>query len=317
MAFLLAACGDSDSADSGSPSPSADSVPATAPAEDAAGDFPVDVLSGPLDGGTEVTVEARPEAIVSLSPSATETLFAIGAGDQVIAVDDQSDYPAEAPMTDLSGFEPNVEAILGYEPDLVVTSGDEELVAGLEAAGVTALTMPAATTLDEAYSQFERLGAATGQLAGAAELVAETQERIDTAFAELPAVEPAPTYYHELDSTLFTVTSGTFIGEVYSLAGLENVADAAGGDDLYPQLNEEFVVEADPDVIVLVGGPDRPDVSAEALGERPGWEQLTAVTSGNVVVLDEDVASRWGPRVADFAESVAGAVAELEPAAAG
>ncbi len=317
LALLLAACGSGDSADDESASPSAESAPATDAATDAAGEFPVEVLSGALDGGTEVTIEAKPEAIISLSPSATETLFAIGAGDQVIAVDDQSDYPAEAPMTDLSGFQPNLEAILGYEPDLVVLSRDDELVAGLEAAGVPALSMPAATDIDEAYSQFERLGAATGQVAGAAALVAETQERIDAALADLPALDPAPTYYHELDSTFFTVTSGTFIGDVYALAGLENIADATGGEDLYPQLNEEFIVEADPDVIYLAGGADRPDVTAEAVAARPGWEQLTAVEGGQVIVVDENIASRWGPRVADFVEEVAVSVAALEPATAG
>ena len=116
----------------------------------------------------------------------TETLFAIGAGDQVIAVDDQSNYPpeAEAVMTDLSGFEPNVEAIAGYEPDLVVTSGDDELTAQLEALGITVWAGPAATTFDEAYAQIEQLGAVTGHVAEAAELVGQMQTDLEEIAAE-------------------------------------------------------------------------------------------------------------------------------------
>ena len=104
-------------------------------------------------------------------------LFAIGAGDQVVAVDDQSNYPAEAAakMTDLSGYQPNVEAIAGYKPDLVVTSGDDTLTSQLEALGLKVWVGPAATTFDDSYAQIEQLGAATGHVAEAAQVVGEMQ----------------------------------------------------------------------------------------------------------------------------------------------
>ena len=128
---------------------------------------------------------------MSLSPTHTETLFAIGAGHQVIAVDDQSNYPAEADavMTDLSGYQPNVEAIAGYEPDLVVTSGDDTLTEQLEALGLTVWVGPSATTFDEAYAQIEQLGAATGHVAEAAELVGQMQTDLDALAADLPTSE--------------------------------------------------------------------------------------------------------------------------------
>ena len=118
------------------------------------------------------------------------------------------------------------------------------------------------------------------------------------------------TYFHELDTALYTVTSDTFIGQIYGLLGLESIADeAAGAADAggYPQLSEEFIVDADPDVIFLADAQCC-DQSPATVAARPGWENLTAVTSGNVVVVDEDVASRWGPRTVDFLREVAEAL---------
>jgi iron complex transport system substrate-binding protein len=297
--LVLTACGDDDAG-------STTSADTPAPATDS--DFPVEVLSGPLDGGEEVTVEEQPEAIVSLSPSATEMLFAIDAGDQVVAVDDQSDFPADVPTTDLSGYTPSVEATLGYEPDLVVVQdADPDFAAGLAAAGVPLLSMPAPVDLDEAWTQLERLGAATGHVAEADQVVAETQERIDAVVAETPRPAEPLTYFHELDPTLFTTTSGTFIGSVYGLFGLENIADAAGTTDLYPQLSAEYVVQADPDLVLLADG-ECCQVTPEVVAQRPGWAGITAVEQGQVVTLDEDVTSRWGPRTVGFVETVAGLV---------
>src|SRR5699024_1921736 len=145
--------------------------------------FPVDVLSGPQNGdNTTITVAAEPEAIVSLSPTATEMLWAVGAGDQVVAVDDQSDYPEGVPTTKLSGYKPNIEAILSYEPDLVIASSDAgDLVSALQKAKVPTLLLPSAADLDESYSQIERIGAATGHVAEAAKLVSEMRSDIKKA----------------------------------------------------------------------------------------------------------------------------------------
>jgi iron complex transport system substrate-binding protein len=295
----LAACG----GDGESPSTTTDAA-ASAATE---GEFPVEVLSGPLDGDENVTIEERPDAIVSLSPTATEMLFAVGAGEQVVAVDDQSDFPADAPVTDLSGYQPNVEAILGYSPDLVVTSTeDPALLSGLETAGVATLLLPSALDLAEAYSQVERIGQATGQVGEAQDVVSDMRTGVEKAVADAGGADSL-TYFHELDPTLFTATSDTFIGQVYDLFGLTNIADAAGQGDAYPQLSPEFIVQANPDLIFLADGQCC-QVTPESVAARAGWSELKAVTQGGVHVLDEDIASRWGPRVVEFAESVGDAI---------
>lgn len=288
---------------------------ATTPAVSAAA-FPVEVTSGAADSTTKVTINKLPEAIVSLSPTATETLFAIGAGPQVKAVDDQSDYPAEAPRTDLSGFKPNVEAILAQSPDLVVTaSKDADLVASLAKASVPTLVVPSAKTFEEAYGQIERIGAATGHTSEAATLISSMKQRIDAAVAKAPNLSGV-TYFHELDPALYTVTGNTFIGAVYSLYGLTSIADAtaAAGDD-YPQLSEEYVVSANPDLILL-SDSQCCSVTPELVAQRPGWAGIRAVEQKQVIVLDEDIASRWGPRVADFVENLGEVVSTLELAKA-
>jgi iron complex transport system substrate-binding protein len=272
-------------------------------------DFPVTI--GPANG--EVTLERRPERIVSLAPTATEMLFAIGAGDQVIAVDEFSTYPEEAPTTDLSGYEPNVEAVAALDPDLVVVSDDlNEIVSALTAIEVPVLHLPAASTLDDSYAQIEQLGMATGNLADATSLVASMTGDIDRLVASIPQLEEPVSYYHELDSSLFSVTSETFIGEIYSLVGLENIADEAeGAETLYPQLSAEYIVDADPDLIFLADTKCCGE-SPETVAARPGWEELTAVSRGSVVALDDDIASRWGPRLVDLLETIVGAVLDME-----
>lgn len=269
-------------------------------------EFPVTVEAA----NGQVTVEHEPERIVSLSPTATETLFAIGAGDQVVAVDDRSDYPADAPRTSLSGFEPNVEAILDYRPDLVIISDESpsDLTQALDQLDVPVLAQPAAVDFNDAYEQFEELGAATGNAEEADELVADIRDRIDQLVEELPD-GPEMTVFHELGPDLFTASSNTFIGQVYEHLGLANVADEAAtqaGTD-YPQVSAEYLLAADPDLVILADG-ECCGVTPEQASARPGWNALSAVRNDAVIVVGEDVASRWGPRVADFVEEVVDAV---------
>ena len=263
--------------------------------------FPVSVEAA---NGT-VEIPERPERIVSLSPTSTEVLFAIGAGDQVEAVDDASNYPAEAPQTDLSGYEPNVEAIAGYEPDLVVMAEDPGgLEKALEALDLAVLAQPAAQSLGDTYLQIEQLGTTTGHREEAAALISDMQRDIEELVATAPTFQQAPTYYHELDDTYFTVTSDTFIGQVYALVGLENIADAARGAGTgYPQLSAEYILQANPDFIFLSDTKCCGE-SAETVARRPGWGRIGAVQDGAVVELDDDIASRWGPRVVDFLRAV-------------
>ncbi len=264
--------------------------------------FPVEVTTanGP------VTIEARPGNVVSLSSTATEMLFAIGAGDQVVAVDEFSTYPPEAPVTDLSGFTPNLEAIVGYEPDLVVISFDPgDLVSGLETVGVPTLLLPSASSLDDSYTQLEVLGVATGHVDEAAEVVSRMQGDID----EIVAASTVPaglSFYHEVDATLYSATSDSFLGQVYGLLGLTNIADEADDGSGFPQLSSEYIVSKDPDIIYL-GDVDF-GVTPESLRERPGWAEMTAVQNGAIVPLDSYLASNWGPQVVELLRTIAESV---------
>jgi iron complex transport system substrate-binding protein len=232
-------------------------------------------------------------------------LFGIGAGDQVVAVDDQSDYPASVPTTDLSGFEPNIEAIVSYAPDLVVLAGDAGgVVKGLGKLDVPVLVQPAAATIDDTYHQIEQLGAATGNADEAADVVAQMRSHVEEIVASAPD-GAGTTVYHELDDTYYSVTSDTFIGQVYAMFGVENIADEAkGAGSGYPQLSSEYIVDRDPTLIVLADG-ECCGQSAATVAERPGWGDLTAVRTGSVIAIDDDVASRWGPRVVEFMREVA------------
>jgi iron complex transport system substrate-binding protein len=254
-------------------------------------------------------IEDIPTAIVSLSPTATEILFAIGAGAQVVAVDDQSNFPAEAPITDLSGFEPNAEAIAGYAPDLVVVAYAGDVVTALEQLEIPVVINGPAVTIDDTYAQIAELGELTGHIDEAAALVSQMRTDIDALVAGLPERAEPVTFFHELDDTLYSASSATFIGQVYGLLGLTNIADEVdtvetGG---YPQLSAEFLLQADPDLIFLADTKCCGQ-SAESVAARPGWESLTAVTTGRIIPLDDDIASRWGPRVVGFLSTIADAV---------
>jgi iron complex transport system substrate-binding protein len=238
---------------------------------------------------------ARPQRIVSLSPTATEMLFAIGAGRQVIAVDDQSNYPKSAPRTTLSGFQPNVESIAGYRPDLVVLP-DGTVADSLRQLGLRALVEPAATTLAESYRQLNELGTVTGRRAGATGVVNAMKAGLGRLAASVPKRSSAPTVYYELDNTFFSATSTTFIGQLLAKAGLKNIADQASGGSGYPQLSQEYIISANPTFIFLADSKCCAQ-NAATVGSRPGWSRITAVRSRHVVALDDDIASRWGPRV--------------------
>ena len=250
-----------------------------------------------------------PMRIISISPTATETLFALGAGERVVAVDSFSTYPDNTPVTDIEAWSPNIEAIMGYEPDLVVMSSNGDLQAGLESLGVTVVVQDGPASFSDVYGQIETLGAATGLIAEATDLISEMQTEIDEILADAPDASGL-SFFHELDNSLYSVTSATFIGEVYSLFALTNVADPADADGLsfgYPQLSDEYLVDADPDLIFLADTLCCAQ-NAATVTERPGWNTLSAVVNGNVIELNDDVASRWGPRLVEFVAVIAGAL---------
>jgi cobalamin transport system substrate-binding protein len=293
--LVLSACASTTSAGSGTPSV----APSASPA------FPVTVDAA---NGT-LTLDAAPQRIVSLSPTATEMLFAVGAGDQVVAADSYSNYPSDAPTTDLSAYEPNVEAITKYEPDLVVYASDPgDLQSSLDKLKIPALEEPAAATLDDVYAQLRELGVVTGHADGGEQQATQLQGRIDAIQGAAGDAGKGMTYYYELDDTYYSVTSDTFIGNLLATLGLKNIADQAkGASSGYPQLSAEYIVSADPDLILLADTKCC-NQSPEKVAKRAGWGDLTAVQRDAVVPLDDDIASRWGPRIADLLQQVGDAV---------
>jgi iron complex transport system substrate-binding protein len=266
------------------------------------------VLVGASGSPAEPT--AVPHRIVSLSATATESLFAIGAGPQVVAVDDQSDYPKQAPRTKLSGFTPNVEAIAGYKPDLVIVAYDPNgLAATLRGLGIRVLVQDAAKNLTGAYTQILALGRVTGRLPAATRLVNRMKTQIAALVAKATPRARGLTVFHELGPDLYSATSSTFIGRVYQLFGLMNIADAADSGG-YPKLSAEYVVSRSPDIVVLA------DIkccaqTAQTVAARPGWKNVAAVRTGTIVRIDDSLASRWGPRIVNFVRAIAGALAHL------
>ncbi len=271
--------------------------------------FPVTIVAS----NGKVTVPKRPRRIVSLSPTATESLFAIGAGNQVVAVDDRSDYPTSAPRTSLSGFTPNVEAIAAYRPDLVVIAYDPKGLSGaLGRLGIPVVHHDGARTFAGAYRQIRQLGRVTGHAHEASRLVHRMQKRIAAIVKERKSARRL-SVYHELDPTLYSASSKTFVGQVYTALGLRNIADAADSVGTgYPQLSSEYVVAESPDVIVLADSVccgQKPSTVAA----RPGWSRISAVRTGSIVRLDDAIASRWGPRLVNFFRALSSALARLEP----
>ena len=312
LALVATACGNDDdgpaaqvveeSAPEATPTEAAP-VPTEAPAPEPA---PTEAPTPPAEepAPTEAPPE-RPQRIVSLSPTATEILFAIGAGDQVIAVDEYSYYPPVAPVTDLSGWDPNVEAVLSYEPDLVVISNDSnDLMAGMEAVGIDVLLNPAPADFGGGYAAIADIAMAVGRVDEAAALVADLRAEIEAVLAGAPNVPIR--IYHELGETHYSASSKSFIGAVYAAMGTINIADEADvGGYGFPQLTEEYIVEADPELIVIT---DQVAYTAEDVAARPGWGEVSAVRNGNIVVVNADIASRWGPRLPQFISAVAEAL---------
>lgn len=267
--------------------------------------FPVSVHG---TGGVTVIAQT-PRRIISLSPTATEDLFAIGAGPQVIAVDDLSDYPATAPRTKLSGFQPNVEAIAGYRPDLVVISDESpaSLAPALRKLHIPVLVNPAARSLSRTYAEIEQLGVAAGHDTPAQALVKRMKSQI--AASVRSADGRGLSVYDEISQEYYAAASSTVIGQLFTLFGLRDIADRPPDPSGlgYPQLSAEYVVSADPDIVLLTDTLCCGQ-TASSVAHRPGWSEMTAVRKHTIVALNEDIASRWGPRTPTVAAEIARAI---------
>jgi iron complex transport system substrate-binding protein len=308
-AAALAGCGSSGSS---STSTSASAGSAAPSASAAAAAFPVTVTAA----NGAVTIKSRPARIVSLDPTSTEDLYAIGAGPQVVAVDQDSNYPAGVPKTGLSGLTPNIEAIAKYNPSLVVASQNSGgLVSGMTKLGIPVLIEPAVATLDAAYAQIQQVGTATGHAAQAATVVTGMKQQIAADVAKAGTAHKDAPYYWELSaSPFYSAASSTFIGQVVGLFGLKNIADAVSkpADGGYPELSQEYIVTAKPQVIFLADNePADGGQSPAMVAKRPGWSGIPAVQDNEIIGLNDDIASRWGPRLPQLVAEIAAAVEQL------
>lgn len=285
------------------------------------------ILTTPLVPLAANAASSPPTCVVSLSPTATETLFAIGAGGQVKAVDRDSNFPVgKLPKTRIDALNPSVEAVVGVcpkkngvtvKPDLVVISYDaNNIKANLTAVGVRVIEQDAATSVADALSQIRQLGSLTGHSATANQLATTVQRDIATAVASVNAtaqrlkVSPSSvSVYYELDPTLYSITSDTFVGSLLSSLGVTNIADAVAteGDYGYPQLSREYVVAASPKVIFLADTKCC-SVNAKMVASRTGFSNVRAVKYRHVVALDDDIASRWGPRLSTLMRAISVAI---------
>lgn len=300
LAAACAACGSSSASSAGG------SAGSSTAAHGPGAGFPVTVTTA---GGT-VHVASRPRAIVSLSPTATEMLYAIGAGPQVKAVDSDSDYPRNAPHTKLSAYQPNAEAIAAYKPDLVIISNDiGGITAKLTALSIPVLDLPAPANVAGVYSEFTQLGAATGHVAQARAEDQKLRAQISAIVSAEPHHTAPITYFYELGANpYYSVTDSTFIGSLLSMLGLKSIADAAQGAAAaggYPSLSAEYILKANPDYIILSDTGSGGGQSAGTVSVRPGWSVLTAVKDKHIIMLNVDIASRWGPRIVELLQAVA------------
>ena len=257
-------------------------------------------------------VQHQPTRIVSLSPSATEDLFAIGAGKSVVAVDSLSNFPSTAPITKLDAFAPNVEAIAKYKLDLVILQSSAtkatSVKAALEKLKIKVFFEVTPADISGAYAEINALGAVTGNTAKAAKLIATMKSAIAKAITAGKRSTPIA-IFHEVDNTLYSATSKTFIGRVYADFNTTNVADAADTADSYgyPQLTNEYLLKANPAVIFLGDGEP-----VSSVASRAGWNSISAVSGNHIVELPADIPSRWGPRLVNFYQFVSSTLVAIK-----
>ena len=273
-------------------------APATSQAPD-----PISLTDGL---GRTVELVSPAQRIVSLTPATTEILFAVGAGAQVAGRDMFSDFPVEAlDAADVGGSwgEYNTEAIVSLNPDLVLAGGinPPELVASLEALGMTVYFLSNPNTLEELYTNIQTLGSMTGHEEDAQDLISSLDDRAKAVDAALVGITEKPVVYYELDSTPFTAGPGTFVDLLITRAGGTNFG--ASMDSAWAQISLEQLVLADPAIFIL--GDSAYGETSETVAARPGWSALSAVKDQHIFAFDDNLVSRPGPRLVDGLEALA------------
>ncbi len=303
FSLLLAACTPAATATPTLPPPTDTPAPAATPAE-----APLTVTDSL---GRQVTLAEPPLRVVSLAPSNTEILFALGVGDLLVGRDDVSDYPPEAlDIPSIGSLYPsvNAEAVVALDPDLVLAAGitSPDDVQALADLGLTVYATRINATFDEIYTDIFDVGALVGRAAEAEALVADMRARVDAVTAITSGITDRPVVFYEVDATEpsspWTAGPGTFIDQLLTLAGGQNAA--ASAPDQYVQFSLEQLVAEDPDVIVL-GTATYGGQTPEMVLARAGWGDIAAVQSGAVYTFDDNLVSRPGPRVVDGLETLA------------
>lgn len=260
--------------------------------------------------GKALTVTKPPTRIVSLSPGATEILYAIGAESALVAVDKQADYPDAAKnfAQKVDAYEPNVETITGLAPDLVIVATDSNGIVGkLDALKIPVLFEDIDTsikTVDDVFGQIRIIGQVTGRADQAVDLINSLSARVQVIKDALNGTTIAdnPSIYHELDSTYYTASSSSFIGNLYSILRVRNIAGDGRGAP-FPQLTQETIIAANPQVIILAD--EEFGVSVDSVKARPGWDVIDAVKNNRIYGVDPDIISRPGPRIVEALEELA------------
>jgi iron complex transport system substrate-binding protein len=290
----------------GCAAPAASATPTPAPAARpaaAVAAFPMTVAD---DAGRQVTIAKLPTRIVSIAPSNTEVLYALGVGEKVVAVDQFSNFPTEAKAKATLGsyIKPNLEALVATNPDLVVATSvhAKTVIPELEARNITVVAVDP-KTVDELYDRIKLVGKITGQEAQAERIVGEMRERMSSTAAKVKDA-PKRRVFVELSPQLHTAGPGTFVHDLIERSAGQNVAADAGQQ--WPQLSQEVLVQKDPEVVLLAD--DAAGETPARVKARPAWDKVAAVRADRVVVIDPDITNRPGPRLADGLEAVARAL---------
>lgn len=296
LCAIALACSDNEA-------PTSTAATAAAQAGGVAAAFPRTITDS---SGAAVTIAAQPQRIVSLSPGATEILYAIGAGARVIATDRFSDYPAAAKaLPKLEYSQPSAEAAVALAPQLVImTTRQREQVQQFRDLKLTVLYIEEGESIDAVYRTITLFGEITGETPAAAQLVSSMRARIERVTAAVADVRQGPRVFYELSADLYTVAPATFIGGMLSALKAQNVA--AGATSPFPQLTAEAVLGADPEVVILSDAAY--GESLQTVGARPGWAAVSAVKNRRVYPIDADIVNRPGPRIAEGMEALARAL---------
>lgn len=295
VALVTLACGSAGSPPTPSPTSTATSAPATA--------FPRTVTDS---SGAQVTLAAPPKRIVSLSPALTEVLYAIGAGDRVVATDRFSDYPEAATRTPkLEYSAPSAEATLAFTADLVImTTRQKPELPQFRALKLPVLYLEEAASVQGVLDNVALLGSLTGQDREAQALVTSMRGRIDAVTSKVSAVTQGPRVFLELSPDLYSAGPESFIGGMLTLLKAQNAA--RGAPSPFPQLTAEAVITFNPEVVLLTdGGPDSGGQSATTVSARPGWARVAAVQNKRIHPINGDVVNRPGPRIVEGIETMA------------